>query len=144
MKAIERVLLTFIIAIFVGGPLMAQDEEMEITDDDVKAYAAIDMAVDVITGSVKASLLQMIEDQEGMDTRRYMELKKGDGEPAKEWETKFLGVINDMAKKRSEAAKEVLNLIVNNSTLTSAKYAKIKGSVDSDPDLKARYEAVVN
>ncbi|MFW5761438.1 MAG: hypothetical protein ACOCXH_10705 [Cyclobacteriaceae bacterium] len=142
MKAMEKVFLTFILAIFVGGPLMAQEEEVEITEEDLKAYASIQVAVDVISQSIKPSLLEMIEKQEGMTTKRYMELQKGQGEPAKEWETKFMGLIKEMAAKRSEAAKEVLNLIINNTTLTSAKYSKIKNSLDSDPDLKARYDAV--
>lgn len=142
MKAMEKVFLTFIMAIFIGSPLMAQEEEAEITENDLKAYASIQLAVEVISQSVKPELLNMIEKQEGMTTKRYMELQKGEGEAAKEWETEFLGLIKEMAAKRSEAAKEVLNLIVNNSSLTSAKYAQIKEGVSSDPDLKARYEAV--
>ena len=141
-KAIEKVVLTLILAIFVGGPLMAQEDELEITQEDLKAYASIQLAVEVISQSVKPALLDMIEKQEGMTTKRYMELQKGEGDAAQEWETKFLGLIKEMAAKRSEAAKDVLNLIVNNSTLTSAKYAKIKDSLESDPDLKARYDAV--
>lgn len=142
MKAIEKVCLTLVLAIFVGGPLMAQEEEVEITETDLKAYASIQLAKDVISQSVKPTLLDMIEKQEGMTAKRFMELQKGQGDPAQEWETKFLGLIKEMTEKRSEAVKEVLNLIVNNSTLTSAKYAKIKESLESDPDLKARYDAV--
>ena len=141
MKVFERITLALALLFLVGNSAAwAQDEE--ITDDDLKAYAAIQMSVDVISTSVKPTLLNMIEQQEGMTTKRYMELKQGQGEAAQEWETEFLNLINEMAKKRSEAAKEVLNLIINNSTLNSAKYAKIKDSLENDADLKARYEEV--
>ena len=141
MKVFEKMTLAFALLFLVGNSV-AWAQEDEITDDDLKAYAAIQMSVDVISTSVKPTLLNMIEQQEGMTTKRYMELKQGQGESAKEWETEFLNLINDMAKKRSQAAKDVLNLIINNSTLNSAKYAKIKESLGSDADLKARYDEV--
>lgn len=122
--------------------IFAQEADNEISDDDLKAYAAIEASIEVISSSVKPTLLDMIEKQEGMTTKRYMELKKGEGEAAKEWETNFLNLINEMAKKRSQAAKDVLNLILNNSTLTSAKYSSIKDQLGNDADLKSRYDQV--
>ena len=142
MKALEKVFLTFIITLFVGGNLMAQDE-VEITDADLKAYAALQLSTEVITSSISPAVNELIAAQEGMTGNRFNELRSKSGEPAKEWEVKFMQTVQEMIEKRTEAAKGILNTMINNSSLTVAKYKKIKADLNSDDELKARYDTVV-
>jgi len=120
--------------------VFAQDEE--ITDEDLKNYAVIEMSKDMISSSIKPFLLDMIAQQEGMTGNRWMELQKTKAEGAEDWEVKFYNTIMNEVKERSQAAKDVVNLLINNTNMTAAKYQEIKSALGSDSDLKAKYEEI--
>ena len=98
--------------VFVIGLGFANAQDVEISDDDLKAYAIANAAVKSITG---------IE--------------------AQEWEIKFLNTVNGEIDERKEAAKEVINLMAKYAMGTS-KYKAIRSGLSNDADLKARYAAI--
>lgn len=134
---------------FLAFAPFAQAQEVEITDEDLKNYAIIEMAVEMITSSVSPTVNELIKKQEGMTGARFNELRKmGTTEEkmkaggAQDWEIKFMTTIYELMQKRKEAASEVINLLVNNSMLGAAKYQAIKEGLSSDANLKARYDQV--
>ena len=120
--------------------VFAQDEE--ITDEDLKSYAVIEMSKDMIASSIKPFLLDMIDKQEGMTPNRWMELQKTKAEGAKDWEVEFYNTIMKVVQERKEAAGEVVKMLINNSQMTAAKFGKIKSELGSNSDLKAKYEEI--
>lgn len=145
---IEKFMFVLAFSFFAFLPL-TQAQEAEITDEDLKNYAIIDKAVDMITSSISPTVNDLIQKQEGMTGARFNELRKmGSSEAqlkqggAQDWEIKFMATVNDLIQKRQEAAKEVINLLVNNSGLGAGKYQAIKKGLSSDADLKARYDQV--
>ena len=140
MTRINKMFFALAIILIAIQPSFAQEE---ITDEDLKNYAVIQMSVDIITSSISPTVNDLIRRQEGMTGQRFNELRQSGGEGAADWEKQFLATVNDLIDERREAAKEVVNLLINNSTLTGAKYSEIKKGLSSDSELKARYDEVM-
>ena len=128
------------------GMLLAQDEG--ISDVELKDYAIIEMAKNSIVNSISPMVNELIEKQEGMTGTRFQELMNCKGDAAKlsaanaqEWEIKFLNLVNGQIDKRKTAAGEVVKLLAGN-TLGAARYNSVKQGLGSDPELKARYDAI--
>jgi hypothetical protein len=126
-------------------------QEQEITDEELKDYAIIQNAVDMITGSISPSVNDLIRRQEGMTGQRFNELRKAGSSEAKlkeagaqDWEVQFMSRVNKMIDDRREAAQEVVRLLINNSNMTVAKYNTIRTGLESDQELKARFDQLNN
>jgi hypothetical protein len=137
-----KVFGAFMLMMVMSGNFLFAQESESVTDEDLKNYAVIEMAKEMITSSIKPFLLGMIEKQEGMDNNRWMELQKTKAEGAAEWEVKFYNSIMDEVKERTNAAKEVVNMLINNTEMSASKYSAIKEQLQSDADLKAKYEEI--
>lgn len=139
--------LMYFLAFVIGiGIANAQDDE--ISDDDLKAYAIANAAVKSITSSISPMVNDLISKQEGMTGQRFTELQATNGDADKlagiealEWEIKFLNTVNGVIEERKDAAKEVINLMAKYA-MGSSKYKAIRSGLNSDADLKARYAAI--
>jgi hypothetical protein len=134
-----------LIMVFGFGIAFAQDE---ITDDDLKAYAIANAAVKSITSSISPMVNDLITKQEGMTGQRFKELQdtKGDADKlaaieAKDWEKQFLEMVNNEIEKRTDAAKEIVNLMAKYA-MGASTYKAIKSGLSSDPTLQARYSEI--
>jgi len=138
--------LTLLLIFVLGfGFLYAQEE---ITDDDLKAYAIANAAVKSITSSISPMVNDLISKQEGMTGQRFKELQgtKGDADKlaaieAKEWEIKFLETVNGEIEERTDAAKEIINLMAKYA-MGASKYKAIKAGLSNDAALQARYSEI--
>ena len=74
-----------------------------------------------------------------MTGQRFQELQSKSGDPAQEWETKFLAVVNKQIEKKKKAATDVVKLLAANA-MGAAKYKATKAALASNADLKAKYE----
>ena len=122
--------------LFVG---FASANAQDVTDEDVKNYAIIELAQNSITDGISPMVNEMIEKQEGMTGQRFQELQSKSGDPAQEWETKFLAVVNKQIEKKKKAATDVVKLLAANA-MGAAKYKATKAALASNADLKAKYE----
>ena len=122
--------------LFVG---FASANAQDVTDEDVKNYAIIELAKNSITDGISPMVNEMIEKQEGMTGQRFQELQNKSGEPAQEWETKFLEVVNKQIDKKTKAATDVVKLLAANA-MGAAKYKATKAALASDADLKAKFD----
>ncbi|MBR9999765.1 MAG: hypothetical protein KFF73_12390 [Cyclobacteriaceae bacterium] len=139
----KQVLL--LILVFGFGLAYAQDE---ITDDDLKAYAIANAAVKSITSSISPMVNDLIAKQEGMTGQRFKELQGAGGDAdklaaveAKDWEIKFMEMINGEIEKRKDAAKEVVNLMAKYA-MGASTYKAIRSGLSNDPTLQARYSEI--
>ena len=122
--------------VFVG---FASANAQDVTDEDVKNYAIIELAKNSITDGISPMVNEMIEKQEGMTGQRFQELQNNSGDPAQEWETKFLAVVNKQIDKKKKAATDVVKLLAANA-MGAAKYKETKAAIASDGDAKAKFE----
>lgn len=137
-----------LLLVFVMGfsVLYAQDDA--ISDEELKAYAIANAAVKSITSTISPMVNGLIAKQEGMTGQRFKELKATKGDEgklaaieAKDWEVQFLNTVNTEIDKRTDAAKEIINLMAKYAIGTS-NYKAIKAGLKSDDELKARYETI--
>ena len=133
-----------IAALFVGFGLSANAQSEEVSDENLRRYAILMEAVDAMKSEISVTLNEMIKNQEGMSGKRFSELSKGEGEPASEFEQKFMDTIEEMKKDRIEAIKEVNQLLATKMLPDGGKtYKAIKEAIGSDENVKARYEAIL-
>lgn len=125
-----------LVLMFVG---FVSANAQDVTDEDVKNLAIIELAKNSITAGISPMVNDMIEKQEGMTGQRFQELQKGSGDPAEEWETQFLAVVNKQIDKKKKAATDVVKLLAANA-MGAATYKAAKAAIKSDADLKAKYD----
>lgn len=142
-----NVLLAFTFFAVLSISAVAQDE---ITDEDLKAYAIIEKSKELITSGISPMVNDLIKKQEGLDGKRFNELRKTKGDQAKlasieakDFEIKFLTMVNVQIDKRKEAAKEVVGTLVKYG-LGAEKYKLIKKSIKEDQELKGRFDSILN
>lgn len=120
----------------------ASANAQDVTDEDIKNYAIIELAKNSITDGISPMVNEMIEKQEGMTGQRFQELQKStDG--AEEWEVKFLAVVNKQIDKKKKAATDVVKLLAANA-MGASKYKATKAALSSDADVKAKYQGYLD
>ncbi|MDW3194626.1 MAG: hypothetical protein R8G66_19770 [Cytophagales bacterium] len=139
MRRITTAFMTCLLMVSFANSALAQDD---ITDADLKDYAIILMAQKSITDKISPMVNDLIAKQDGMTGKRFQELRKGEGEPAQEWETSFLNVVNGQIKKKQDAAKSVVSTLAKGS-LGAKKYSAIKKALKADSAMKAKVDAMV-
>lgn len=144
MKKITLLLMFF----FAFGFAFAQDD-VEITDEDLKAYYIIDLAKNSIVETISPMVNDLIAKQEGMTGQRFKELQATKGDPTKlqeiealEWEIKFLELVTKQIDKKKDAAGEVVKLLAGNA-LGAAKYKAIRAGLQNDSEIKTKYDNLV-
>ncbi len=143
MKKLVISISAMVLFMMTGMHVQAQD----VTVEDVKNYAVIELAKNSIVAGISPMVNDLISKQEGMTGQRFTELQATKGDAAKltainalEWETKFLTMVNEQIEKRKEAAKDVVNLLANNA-MGADKYKATKAALSTNADLKAKYDS---
>jgi hypothetical protein len=138
------------ISVIVAGMIMmllsvsqVQAQDGEISDENLRRYALLMEVVDAMKQEISDNTNKMIKEQEGMTGQRYLELAKGEGEPAKEFETKFMEVVTKMQDDRKEAISTVVQILATKMLPDGGKaYKEIKDALENNADVKARYDAI--
>lgn len=139
MKKMTNGMLVF--GLLLVGVIMNANAQ-DVTDEDLKNYAIIELAKNSITSGISPMVNEMIEKQEGMTGQRFQELQQSKGADAADWEKKFLAVVNKQIDKKKEAATEVVKLLASNA-MGAAKYKATKAAIASNADMKAKFEGYV-
>lgn len=133
-----------IVALLMGFGLAANAQSEEVSDENLRRYAILMETIDAMKSEISVTLNDMIKNQEGITGKRFSELSKGEGDPASEFEQKFMDTIEEMKKERIEAIKEVNQLLATKMLPDGGKtYKIIKAAIDSDEEVKARYESIL-
>ncbi len=141
MRKMKLLFAAFVIG-FCANVANAQEEE--ISDENLRRYALLMETVDAMKSEISVSLNSMIKNQDGMTGKRFSELSKGEGEAATEFETKFMETIEEMKKERIDAIKQVNQILATKMLPDGGKaYKAIKSAIKSDDAVKARYEAIL-
>ncbi len=136
----KKLLHGLLVSVLLSGfALNAIAQEEEVTDEDIKNYAVIELAKNSIVNSISPMVNELIEKQEGMTGQRFQELQAGEGEPAQDWETQFVAIVNKQIDKRKNAAVDVVKLLAANA-MGAAKYKATKAAL-STPDVKAKFDS---
>jgi hypothetical protein len=121
----------------------------DVTDNDIKNFAIIELAKKSITSVISPLVNDMIEKQEGMTGQRFQELQKTKGDKAKmtaiealDWEIQFYELVNKQIDKKKKAATDVVKLLASNAMGASA-YKATKAAIAADPDMKAKFDGYV-
>lgn len=137
-----KMLFTAMLLVVTCAVVQAQDEE--ISDENLRRYALLNETVDAMKSDISTTLNAMIKQQDGMTGTRFNELNKGEGDPATEFEQKFMDNINEMKSERIDAIKQVNQILATKMLPDGGKtYKAIKAAISSDEAVKGRYEAIL-
>ena len=136
------------VLIMLMGANFAQAQE--ISNENLRRYALLMETVDAMKKEISDLTNEMIKNQEGMDGKRYLELAKAGGDAsklealeAKDYEIKFMDLVTKMQDERKDAISEVVTILATKMLPDGGKaYKEIKTAIDSDAEVKARYEAI--
>lgn len=120
----------------------ASANAQDVTDEDIKNYAIIELAKNSIVDGISPMVNEMIEKQEGMTGQRFQELQNSNGEGAEDWEKQFMDVVNKQIEKKKAAATEVVKLLAGNA-MGAAAYKATKSAVTTDATAKAKFESYI-
>jgi hypothetical protein len=145
--------LTFlmtVVLVSVIGVSQAQTSTPGFSDEDLKTYAIVMDSVEGMKKSVNATIADMVQKNTVMSVARYNELFKIADDQAKLAETKAtteeIAFVKQVADKRKEETAKVnasFQALVKEK-LGLTKYSAIKKSLESDADVKAKYESISN
>lgn len=134
----------FAIMILLGFGSIAQAQDEQVTDENLRRYALLMETVEAMKSDISTTLNSMIKNQEGMTGKRFSELSKGEGEAATEFEQKFMDTIEEMKSERIDAIKEVNQILATKMLPDGGKaYKAIKAAISTDDSVKAKYEAIL-
>ncbi|MBK6266399.1 hypothetical protein JKA74_15245 [Marivirga sp. S37H4] len=126
--------------------VQAQDEE--ITDKDLYNYALLMQVVEQMKAEISPAIQTIIDNQDGFDVKRYIELKSGGKSEAKlkelganDFEVKFMIMLTEEQEERIDVIKEVNNKLAQKMVGVKT-YKAIKSALSSDADLKAKYDEI--
>lgn len=139
MRKLTKGLLVFGLFLVVG---FTNANAQDVTDEDLKNYAIIELAKNSITSGISPMVNDMIEKQEGMTGQRFQELQKTKGEGAEDWEKQFLEVVNKQIDKKKKAATDVVKLLASNA-MGASKYKATKAAIAADAEMKAKFQGYV-
>ncbi len=139
-------LLIAVMSMLLTGLVNAQD----ISNENLRRYAIMMETVDAMKQEISDLTNEMIKNQEGMDGKRYLELAKAGGDAAKldaagakDYEKKFMELVTKMQDERKQAISDVVSIMATKMLPDGGKvYKDIKAGLESDAELKARYEAI--
>jgi hypothetical protein len=148
MKLLKSLFVSFAVLLAANTSVLAQEA---IDDVDLKKYALLNEVITLMKKDISIELNKMIKAQEGMTGQRYKELAATKGDEAKlqeigakDFEIKFLELTTKLKEDRIEAIKtvnsELATKMVGNKGRT---YKSIKAELKVNPELKARYNAIV-
>ncbi len=148
MKLFKNLWVIVILGLALAKPAIAQDGE--ITNQDLRKYALMSEVIELMKKDISIEVNAMIKSQEGMTGARYKELAATKGDEAKlvavgakEFEIKFIGLIDDLKTKRIEAIKTVNQELATKMVGKKGKtYKAIKAALKEDEDLKARFDQI--
>ncbi len=141
----------FFALILMTGSVYAQ-EDGGITDEELWKYALMTEVIEQMKKDINTAINEMIKNQEGIDGKRYLELAKTKGDAAKlaeieatDFEKEFLQLVEDEKEKRIDAIKTVNQELATKMVGDQGRtYKAIKEALDSDAELKSKYEALQN
>ena len=128
----------------------AQDEEIEITDEDLKKYAVTMDSLETMKSNVKNVMAEMVKANEDITNSRFNELRNAIDDTDKlaeleatEEEITFTQSVIDKKDELAGLIKPTLSDMVKNYIGSVKMYNAIKKGLKADEELKARYDAIM-
>lgn len=119
-----------------------------ITDEDLHKYAVVMDSVESMKESLLSSISSKIKSNGKMKISRYNQLSKAVDDEAKLKELKAtpeeIAFVKEVSTMKQEGAAKISETVESlaNDYVGTAKYNKIKGSLDIDTAMRTRYEKV--
>ena len=151
-KILKNGLLLFgvvVAMLIVNSPAVAQEDE--ITEDELMLYATVMNKIDSMKEDMKVKYNDLIKSEELMDEgRRFNELKSAKGDETKlaeisatEEEIAVYDKIQVAYDEMVSDFKSVYPTLIKDE-LGASVYNKVKKGLKADPDLKTKYEEIVD
>ena len=120
-----------------------------ITDEDLRKYAVVMDSVESMKQTLLSSISSKIKSNGKMKIARYNQLSKAVDDEAKLKELKAtpeeIAFVKEVGTMKQEGAAKISETVESlaNDFVGTAKYNKIKGSLEVDTPMRTRYDKIV-
>lgn len=141
----------FLLSAFMNFQAIAQDDAEELTEEEMRKYANMEVKVAAFTQEKQDKLVEMIKDNEVIGGgARYNEIKSAWGNDEKmaeisvtEEEKEAFGEIQSYIDSIGEEVKEyMIEMIKDPEVLGAATYNKVKRAM-ADPSVKSQIDSMI-
>lgn len=140
-------LLLFVGSLFTGSTLQAQDETPNVSDEELKTFAATIQGIQQINQEAQLSMIEKIEN-EGMNVERFNEIQMANQDPSSEVEVEeaemkqYEKVSTEIQEIQMNTQKQMQGFIAEKGW-TMERYQEILQLVQSDPDQLERLQKLM-
>lgn len=151
MKRLLNLLLVGLLVALTSNQVMAQEEETEITDEELRRYAVTMDSVERMKKNIVSWMTIQVEENEEITGARFNELSAVIGDSIKLAEANAtaeeIAFIN-MIKEEKDKMTADINTTFKTMAIDyigegGRTYNKIKKALRSNSDVKARYDAIL-
>lgn len=133
---------TLFLALFMTTALMAQTVQGEMTDDQLKQWAAAYQQIQVIDQQAQQTMVAAIEDS-GMEVQQFIDLQQAQANPNEEMDaTPEEQALFDQASKRiqevQQEAQGEMQVKIQDEGLTLEEYQAFGAMIQNDPNLQQK------
>lgn len=148
----KKLLLSGALFAFLGLTAFAQEADEQVTDEDLKKYATVEVMTSNFVDSKTEELRNMILNNEKIDGgARYNEIKAAWGDEAKmteanitEEEKVAFQAVKDFQDSLQESVKEYkTELIMDDEILGAGTYNKVLAATKADPSVKEKLDSMI-
>jgi hypothetical protein len=133
----------------VYGQAAQKPVSSQVTDEELKKYAVTMDSINDMKASLSEEIGVILKAEGNMTITRYNELSKVAGDTVKLAEVKAtpeeIALLKKVAEKRSQGIAAINNTLqaLAKDYVGASSFNKIKKALTSDPELKAKYEAML-
>lgn len=149
LKNVLSLVIIFMISIHtsIGQEVSLQKQKApemaEVTDSELKTFAAIRGEVQAMSKQLNANVMQMIQAQ-GMDLKRYQQIAKakqsGQEVQYNEGEKETFNSIQDTIKQRRKGMQAGFQKLFQKHSMKRMRYLQLRKALQSDKELLMRYQ----
>jgi hypothetical protein len=144
------VLAFLILGLFHVSAYAQEEEEEEITEEELRKYAVMEDSVMAFYDMKNEELVDMIKNNEVIDPGRYNEIKGAWGDDEKlteieitpEEKTAYEEILSSMSSLSEEVRELKINLIKNDEILGISTYNKVNRAYKEDPEIKEKVDSL--
>lgn len=149
MKLYKLFFLLMGITVLSGVPAVAQDE-VSVTDEELMKYAVLMDSVESMKENLIETITDLVENNETISAARYNELSKIADDSVKLAEAKAtpeeIAALNNIVKRKEEETNRINETFQSlaRDYVGAATYNKVRKAIQSDPEVKQKYEAMLD
>ncbi len=133
---------TLLLALTMSTALLAQAAQGEMTDDQLKQWAAAYQQIQLIDQEAQQTMVEAIEES-GLEVQKFIEMQQAQANPNEELdatpeEQMRFGEASQLLQQVQQEAQQSMERKIQEEGLTMQEYQAFGGMIQNDPELQQK------